>query len=444
VGRPICVRPTVCGSWLFPEENVGRRRVVVTGIGVLSPVGRTIEETWTNLVNGVSGTELFPEWMDFTDAPFDAREYPVRIAAPVKDFDPSQFMPVKQARRMARFSQLAVAAATMAVKDAGLEITPENADRVGVLLANSIGSVAVSEKNYAVLKERGWQRTHPLFMAMVLPNMVSSNVSIALGARGYNSTVATACAGGTTAIGEATEVIRRGSADVMLTGGAEAPICEMTLIGMHMIGALSTRNDEPTKASRPFEANRDGFVAAEGGTVLVLEELEHALRRGVRPLGEIRGYGATTDAYHLTGPDPSGTASARAMQLAIDDAGACPEEIDHVNAHATSTPLGDRLETVAIRRTLGDRAEQVPITANKSMTGHMFAASGALEAVVSLLTIQRSLIPPTINYETPDPECDLDYVANVAREQPVRLVLSNSFGFGGQNACLVMGGPPDL
>jgi 3-oxoacyl-[acyl-carrier-protein] synthase II len=279
-------------------------------------------------------------------------------------------------------------------------------------------------------------------MAMVLPNMVSSNVSIMLGARGYNSTVATACAGGTTAIGEATEVIRRGAADVMLTGGADAPICEMTLVGMSMIGALSTRNDEPTRASRPFEANRDGFVAAEGGAVLILEELEHALRRGATPLGEIRGYGATTDAYHLTGPDPSGAASARAMQLAIEDAGARPEEIDHVNAHATSTPLGDRLETVAIRRTLGDRAEQVPVTANKSMTGHMFAASGALEAVVSLLTIQRSLIPPTINYETPDPECDLDYVPNVARERPVGLVLSNSFGFGGQNACLVMGGPP--
>jgi 3-oxoacyl-[acyl-carrier-protein] synthase II len=229
----------------------------------------------------------------------------------------------------------------------------------------------------------------------------------------------------------------------MLAGGADAPICEMTLIGMHMIGALSTRNDEPTRASRPFEANRDGFVAAEGGAVLILEELEHALRRGATVLGEIRGYGATTDAYHLTGPDPSGTASARAMQLAIEDAGAHPEEIDHVNAHATSTPLGDRLETVALRRILGDRAEQVPITANKSMTGHMFAASGALEAAVSLLTIQRSLIPPTINYETPDPECDLDYVPNVARERPVRLVLSNSFGFGGQNACLVVSGPPE-
>jgi len=416
---------------------------VVTGIGVLSPVGSTIEETWSNMIAGVSGTVLFPDIMDFTDFPFSSRDYPTQIAAPVKGFDPAQHIQPKQARRMARFSQLAVAAAQMAVADADLTITSENADRVGVVLSNSVGSVAVTERNYSVLKERGWKRINPLFMAIVLPNMVSSNVSIVLGARGYNSTVATACAGGTTAIGEATEVIRRGAADVMVAGGADAPICEMTLVGMSMIGALSTRNEEPEKASRPFDKDRDGFVAAEGGAVLILEELEHALRRGARPLGEIKGYGATTDAYHITGPDPSGEASAHAMSLALEDAGVRPEDVDHVNAHATSTPLGDRLETVAIRRTLGKRAESVPVTANKSMTGHMFAASGALEAVVSLLTIQRNLIPPTINYETPDPECDLDYVPNQAREHEVRIVLSNSFGFGGQNACLVMAGPPE-
>jgi len=416
---------------------------VVTGIGVLSPVGSTIEETWSNMIAGVSGTVLFPDIMDFTDFPFSSRDYPTQIAAPVKGFDPAQHIQPKQARRMARFSQFAVAAAQMAVADADLTITSENADRVGVVLSNSVGSVAVTERNYSVLKERGWKRINPLFMAIVLPNMVSSNVSIVLGARGYNSTVATACAGGTTAIGEATEVIRRGAADVMVAGGADAPICEMTLVGMSMIGALSTRNEEPEKASRPFDKDRDGFVAAEGGAVLILEELEHALRRGARPLGEIKGYGATTDAYHITGPDPSGEASAHAMSLALEDAGVRPEDVDHVNAHATSTPLGDRLETVAIRRTLGKRAESVPVTANKSMTGHMFAASGALEAVVSLLTIQRNLIPPTINYETPDPECDLDYVPNQAREHEVRIVLSNSFGFGGQNACLVMAGPPE-
>jgi 3-oxoacyl-[acyl-carrier-protein] synthase II len=421
---------------------VGRRRVVVTGMGLLSPVGQSVEETWDNLVAGVSGAEAFPESMDFTDFPFETASYPTRIAAPVKGFDPNTYIAPKQARRMARFSQLAVAAAIMAVEHAGLRIDDENRDRVGVLLSNSVGSVAVTEQNYAVLRDRGWKRTHPLFMAMVLPNMVSSNVSIALGARGYNSTVATACAGGTTALGEATEVIRRGAADVMLAGGADAPICEMTLIGMSMIGALSTRNEEPTRASRPFDADRDGFVAAEGGAVLVLEELEHALKRGARPIGEIRGYGATTDAYHLTGPDPTGAASANAMRLAIDDAGIQPEDVDHVNAHATSTPLGDRLETVALRRTLGKHAERVSVTANKSMTGHMFAASGALEAIVSLLTIERGVIPPTINYETPDPECDLDFVANQARELRVRTVLSNSFGFGGQNACLVMSGPP--
>jgi 3-oxoacyl-[acyl-carrier-protein] synthase II len=421
---------------------VGRRRIVVTGMGMLSPVGASVEETWNNLVSGVSGTGYFPESMDFTDFPFATVDYPTKIAAPVKSFDPTTYMPQKQARRMGRFSQFAVAAAQMALTDADLAITPENTDRVGVILSNSVGSVAISERNYSVLKERGWQRSHPLFMAMVLPNMVSSNVSIAVGARGYNTTVVTACAGGTTAIGEATEVIRRGAADVMFAGGADAPISEMTLIGMSMIGALSTRNDAPCRASRPFDAGRDGFVAAEGGAVLVLEELEHARRRGARILGEIRGYGATTDAYHLTAPDPTGSASANAMRLAIEDAQIQPEDVDHVNAHATSTPLGDRLETVALRRVLGKHADRVPVTANKSMTGHMFAASGALEAIVSLLTIERSLIPPTINYETPDPECDLDYTPNEAREQRVRTVLSNSFGFGGQNACLILGGPP--
>ncbi|MGE3268722.1 MAG: beta-ketoacyl synthase, partial [Chloroflexota bacterium] len=332
---------------------MGRRRIVVTGMGMLSPVGASVEESWHNLVAGVSGAQAFPDSMDFTDFPFDTSEYPTHIAAPVKAFDPTAHIPPKQVRRMGRFSQFAVAAAQMAVSDADLEITPEIADRVGVLLSNSAGSVAVTERNYSVLKERGWQRIHPLFMAMVLPNMVSSNVSIAVGARGYNSTVATACAGGTTALGEATEVIRRGAADVMLAGGADAPICEMTLIGMSIIGALSTRNDEPERASRPFDADRDGFVAAEGGAVLVLEELEHARRRGARIYGEILGYGATSDAYHLTGPDPTGAPSAHAMCLALEDAGIHPEQVDHVNAHATSAPLGDRLETVALRRVLG-------------------------------------------------------------------------------------------
>jgi len=407
-------------------------------MGVLSPVGASTEETWRNLVAGISGVELYPTRMDFTDFPFDTEAYPTRIAAAVKAFDPAKFMDSKPARRMARFSQFGVAAAVMAVEESGLTITPENCYRVGVLISNSVGSIAVTERNHSVMKDRGWQRMHPLFMAMVLPNMVSSNVSIALGAKGYNSTVATACAGGTTAIGEAAEVIRRGVADVMLAGGADAPICEMTLIGMAMIGALSTRNDEPTKASRPFDADRDGFVAAEGGAVLVLEELEHAQRRGAPILAEVAGFASTSDAFHLTGPDPSGESSAQAMAMAIEDAGLAPEQIDLVNAHATSTPLGDRLETLAIRRVLGTRADQIPVTANKSMTGHMFAASGALEAAVSVLSIERGIIPPTINYETPDPECDLDYVPNQAREQRVDVVLSNSFGFGGQNACLVL------
>jgi beta-ketoacyl-acyl-carrier-protein synthase II len=411
-------------------------------MGVLSPLGLSLDETWRNLVAGVSGATYFPA-ADFADFDFSTEGYPTRIAASVKGFKATDFMDSKPARRMARFSQFAVAAATMAVQDADLAIIPENAYRIGVLLSSSIGSVGVTEKNYGTLRDRGWQRVHPLFMALVLPNMVSSNVSIALGARGYNSTVATACAGGTTAIGEATEVIRRGAADVMLAGGADAPIAILTMVGMSMIGALSTRNDEPEKASRPFDADRDGFVAAEGGAVLVLEELEHARGRGARPLAEIVGYASTADAFHLTGPEPSGESSARAMTLALDDAGLAPEQVDHVNAHATSTPLGDRLETVAIRRVLGAHADRVPVTANKSMTGHMFAASGALEVAASIMAIRDGVIPPTINLDTPDPDCDLDYVPNQAREQHVDTVLSNSFGFGGQNACLVIRRPSD-
>ncbi|MCC6176536.1 MAG: beta-ketoacyl-ACP synthase II [Chloroflexi bacterium] len=415
---------------------MSRRRVVVTGMGALSPVGNTVDESWRSLLAGRSGAQAFPGMMPYSDRPFDVSPYPTRIAAPVKDFEPTRFMDGKSARRLARFSQFGVAAAKMAVEDAGLHVTPENADRVGVLISSSVGSVAVTERNFATLRERGWQRIHPLFMAMVLPNMAGASIAIALGARGYNSTVATACAGGTTAIGEAAEVIRRGVADVMLAGGADAPICEMTLAGMSMIGALSRRNEAPEQASRPFEAGRDGFVAAEGAGVLVLEALEHAEARGAPIRAEVLGFGCTADAYHLTGPDPTGEASARAMTLALDDARLAPEDVDHINAHATSTPLGDKMETVAIRRALGQHGERIPISANKSMTGHMFAASGALEAVVSILTIQHGIIPPTINYAVPDPECDLDYVPNVARESRVDVVVSNSFGFGGQNACL--------
>jgi 3-oxoacyl-[acyl-carrier-protein] synthase II len=422
---------------------MARRRVVVTGMGALTPVGSTAEETWQNLVAGVSGAQEFKLSTDFSDFPFDSSPYPTHIAAPVKGFEPTRYMEPKPARRMARFGQLAVAASVMAVADAGLTITRDNSERVGVVMSNSIGSVAVTERNYRSLIDRGWQRVHPLFMTMVLPNMVSANVSIVLGATGYNTTVVTACAGGTTAIGEATEVIRRGAADVVLAGGADAPICEMTLAGMSLIGALSTRNDPPEAASRPFDAERDGFVAAEGAAVLVLEELEHARARGARPLAEVLGYGATADGYHVTGPDPSGEPSARAMRLSLEDAGIPADAIDCINAHATSTPIGDKMETLAIKRALGNHAYRVPVSANKSMTGHMFAASGAVEALASVLTIDRGVIPPTINYEHPDPECDLDYVPNRAREQSVSYVLSNSFGFGGHNACLVLGRPSE-
>jgi 3-oxoacyl-[acyl-carrier-protein] synthase II len=379
----------------------------------------------------------------FTDRTFDSSPYPTRICAAVDGFKPTDYMDAKPARRMARFSQLAVAAATMAVADAGLTWNEESAERIGVVMSNSVGSVGVTERNYELLRERGYTRMDPLFMALVLPNMVSATVAIALNVTGYNTTVVTACAGGTTAIGEATEAIRRGVADVILAGGADAPISEITLAGMSLIGALSRRNDDPKAASRPFDAGRDGFVASEGGACLVLESLEHARSRGARILAEVKGYGATCDAHHITGPEPNGTAASRAMRLAMADARVQPEEIDHINAHATSTPLGDKVETMAIKRAFGEHAYRIPVTANKSMTGHMFAASGAVEALCCVRVITDGVIPPTINHEKPDPDCDLDYTPNVARQVQVRHVLSNSFGFGGQNACLVFGPPPE-
>ena len=418
------------------------RRVVVTGLGALTPIGDTAEETWRNLVAGVSGVQAFPTTFDLSERPFDISSHPTRIGAPIKAFDPARYMDPKEARRMARFSQLAVAATKMAVVDAGVVVTSRNAERVGVVLANGVGALGLTERNYQTLRERGPRRIHPLYVTMVLPNMASAAVSVALGATGYNTTVVTACAGGTMAIGEATNVIRRGAADVVVAGGVESALCEMMLTGFSLIGALSTRNEAPEQASRPFDAERDGLVPGEGAAILVLEALDHASARGARVLAEVLGYGVTCDAHHATAPEPSGAAASRAMQLALEDAGVPADGIDCISAHATSTPLGDKLETVAIKRTFGKHAYRVPISANKAMTGHMFAASGAVEALAAIMALEQGVIPPTINQEHPDPDCDLDYVPNRARRQPVGLVLSNSFGFGGQNACLVLGRPP--
>ena len=406
-----------------------RPRIVVTGMGAMTPLGQTPDAFWANLVAGKPG--IGPMTL------CDPTEYPCRIAGEVRDFDPTQYLDSKESRRMARFSQLAVAAGLPAVESAGLDISRENPYRVGVVLGNGNGGFPTLEENCRVLAERGGMRMTPFFFPMVLPNMAAANVSRYLGAHGYNATATTACASSNQAIGQALDVIRRGAADVVLAGGTEAGISQLGLAGFAVMRALTTHNEEPEKASRPFDANRDGFVPSEGSAILVLESLEHALGRNAVIVGEIAGFGCTSDAGHLVQPEESGASAAEAMRLALLDAGVGLQEVDYINAHGTSTPLNDALETVAIKRLFGDRAYQIPISSTKSMIGHSLGASGSLEAVACLKTISEGVIHPTINYQVPDPECDLDYVPNQSRQSNVRVVLSNAFGFGGQNACLV-------
>ena len=408
---------------------MNRPKVVVTGMGALTPLGLTAQEFWEGLVAGKSG--IGPMTL------CDPTPFPCRIAGEVTDFDPVQYLDAKEARRMARFSQLAVAAALQAVEDAGISIRPEKAHRVGVLLGNGNGGFPTTESGCRVLVERGGMRVSPFFMPMILPNMAASNVSRILGLTGYNSTVITACAASNQAIGEALETLRRGAADVMLTGGTEAGISQLGLAGFCTMRALSTRNDEPQRASRPFDAQRDGFVPAEGAVILVLETLEHAVSRGANILCELAGFGSTSDAYHPVQPDESGEGAIRAMRLALEDASVGLDEVDSINAHGTSTPLNDAVETVALKGLFGEKAYSVPVSSTKSMVGHSLGASGALEAIPCIKSIGDGVIHPTINYEYPDPKCDLDYVPNEARKKDVRVVLSNAFGFGGQNACLV-------
>ena len=413
----------------------GRRRVVVTGVGVISAIGHDVESFWNALKAGKSGVTPLPlEGID---------DYPCRIGATVQNFDPTQYMDRKESRRLARFAQFAVVAAAEALESAGLgrmeNLSDEERTRHGVLLGTGIGGYPETEAAARVMVKRSGTRISPYYIPMMLPNMAAANVSRVYGATGYIGTTITACAAGTQAIGEATEVIRRGGADVMVAGGTEAGICEIGLGGFSTIHALSTTNNEtPEKASRPFDAKRDGFVPAEGSGILILEDMEHAMDRGAPIIGEIAGWGVTSDAHHLVHPPEDGAGAVRAMQMALDDAGIGPGDIDDINAHGTSTPVNDAVETRAIKKVFGESAATTPISSTKSMIGHSLGASGGLEAAAALRTIRDGVIHPTINYENPDPDCDLDYVPNVARKVPVTTVLSNSFGFGGQNACVVL------
>ena len=408
----------------------GRRRVVVTGIGAITPLGESAAEFWEGLKAGRSGVG------PMTLA--DPTDYPCRIAGEVSGFDAERYVEKREARRLARFSQLAIAAAAEAMAAAGLSAANVDAERMGVYLGNGNGGFPTIDESMRVLMERGGMRMSPFFFPMVLPNMAAGNVSRLFGARGPSSTITTACAASTQSIGDAAEVIRRGAADVMIAGGAEAGISQLGLAGFCVMRALSVRNDDPQGASRPFDAGRDGFVPAEGAGILVLEALERALRRGAPILAEVAGYGASSDASHQFQPDEDGAGAARAIRWALEDAGAAPNEVDYINAHGTSTPLNDASETLAIKRAFGDAAYAIPISSTKSMIGHALGGAGGMEAVACVQTIRDGVIHPTINYADPDPACDLDYTPNEARRADVKVALSNSFGFGGQNACLVL------
>jgi 3-oxoacyl-[acyl-carrier-protein] synthase II len=398
-------------------------------MGAMTPLGESPEEFWRNLAAGKSG--VGPMTL------CDPEGYPCRISGEVTGFDPEEYIPGREARRMARFSQLAVAAGLQAAESSGFNMACEDPYRVGVILGNGNGGFPTLEENCRILADRGGMRMSPFFFPMILPNMAAAAVSRYLGAQGYNSTATTACAASNQAIGEALDVLRRGTADVVFAGGAEAGISLLGLSGFAVMRALTTRNDEPERASRPFDAERDGFVPSEGAVVLVMERLEHAMARGANILAEVAGFGCTSDAGHPVQPEESGASASRAMSIAISDAGETTDGVDYINAHGTSTPLNDTLETVAIKRLFGERAYQIPISSTKSMIGHSLGAAGALEAAACIKTIAEATLHPTINYTSPDPSCDLDYVPNHARQQDVQVVLSNAFGFGGQNACLV-------
>jgi 3-oxoacyl-[acyl-carrier-protein] synthase II len=407
-----------------------KRRVVVTGIGLITPLGCGIQKTWEGICKGASGIDRITV--------FDANDYPVQIAGEVKDFNPEDFIERKEIKKMDIFIQYALAAGTMAVEDAGLTIREDNADRVGVIVGAGIGGLNSIERYHSVLLESGHRRVSPFFIPMLIANLAAGHISMRFGARGPNSCVTTACAAGTHSIGEAFRLIQRGDADAMIAGGSESAITPLTIAGFANMKALSSRNDTPQKASRPFDVERDGFVIAEGAGLLVLEELISALGRGAPIYAEVVGYGMSADAYHMTAPDPEGRGVINCMRMALRDAGVTPAEIDYINAHGTSTPYNDKHETMAIKQVFGGHAQKLAVSSTKSMTGHLLGASGGIEAAFCALALSQGTIPPTINYEYPDPECDLDYVPNHARHVDLRTVLSNSFGFGGTNASLVL------
>ncbi len=404
------------------------RRVVVTGLGALSPVGNTADEFWSSLLQGRSGVGPITK--------FDTEGYPTRIAGEVRNFDPLNFVDKKDARRLDPYLQYAVASSVLAVQDAALDTGKVDGARFGVLIGSGIGGISTLLESHRNLLEKGPDRVSPFFIPMIIANMASGLVSIRFGARGPNSSVVTACATGNHAIGDSFKIIQRGDADVMIAGGSEAIIIPLTIAGFCSMKAMSTRNEEPTKAMRPFDATRDGFVCGEGAGILILEALEHALARDARIYAEIVGYGMTGDAHHMTAPDPEGDGAMRAMTLALRDAGLDVSAVGYINAHGTSTPYNDKFETLAIKRVFGEHARRLAVSSTKSMTGHLLGAAGGVEAIATVLALHHGVLPPTINYETPDPECDLDYVPNQARKQNVEVALSNAFGFGGTNATL--------
>ncbi len=407
-----------------------KKRVVVTGIGVISPVGIGLDKFWKSLIEGKSGID--------TITTFDTDDLPSNIAGQVRDFNPENYIEKKEIKSLDRFTQFAIAATKMALEDSKLNLLQIDRTRAGVILGSGIGGATTWEEQHSALLEKGPRRVSPFFIPMMIINMASGQVSMAFDLKGPNFTVVTACASGTNAIGEAFKVLQRGDADIIISGGTEAPITKLSLAGFSSMKALSTRNDEPSKASRPFDRDRDGFVMGEGAGIIIMETLDSALKRNARIYGEIIGYGSTADAYHLTQPSPDGEGAARAMKASILDAGISPNEVDYINAHGTSTPLNDKFETLAIKNAFGEHAYKLAISSTKSMTGHLLGAAGAIEFIVSLLATFKNEIPPTINYDNADPECDLNYVPNRAINRTVNVALSNSMGFGGHNASVIV------
>jgi 3-oxoacyl-[acyl-carrier-protein] synthase II len=406
-----------------------KRRVVVTGMGMITPVGLDTETTWEGLINGKSGIGPITQYED--------KAIPCQIAGEIKGFDPEKFIEPKEIKKMDRFIHLAIAASQMAMDASGLKITPENAEQVGVMVGAGIGGLPAIERYHRIYMERGYRKLSPFLIPMLIINEASGQISMRFGAKGPNSCAVTACATGTHSIGDAFKTIQRGDADAMIAGGAESCICPIGVGGFCAMKALSTRNDEPERASRPFDAERDGFVMGEGSGILILEELEFARQRGAKILAEVIGYGLSGDAYHMTTPAPNGEGAARCMKMAVKDAGIAPTDMGYINAHGTSTKYNDEYETMAIKTVFGDHAYKIPTSSTKSMTGHLLGAAGGVEAVITVLALDRGILPPTINLENADPECDLDYIPSKARKLQADVAMSNSFGFGGTNACLI-------